>query len=204
MDKKPLTERQQEILDYIQDYTATQGFAPSIRDICDYFDISSTRGVHRHLETLEEKGYLKRASTPRSIKIIQESISDAFSRTVELPMLGFIAAGAPIEAIEQQETMAVPAALVGKRPCYVLRVKGNSMIEDHILNGDFIVVERCETADNGEVVVALINNRSEATLKRLYREKDRIRLQPANSEHKPIYVKDIAIQGKVKGLFRRF
>jgi repressor LexA len=204
MDKKPLTERQQEILDYIQDYTAAKGFAPSIREICNFFDISSTRGVHRHLETLEEKGRLKRESTPRSIKIIQDGISDAFSKTVELPMLGFIAAGAPIEVMEQQETMDVPSALVGKKPCYVLKVKGNSMIEDHILNGDFIVIEKCETADDGEVVVALINNRSEATLKRLYREKSRIRLQPANSELKPIYVKDIAIQGKVRGLFRKF
>jgi len=201
--KKPLTERQQEILDFVQSYTDNKGFAPSIREICEYFDISSTRGVHRHLETLEEKGYLKRESTPRSMKIIQ-SAADAFSKTVELPMLGLIAAGAPIEVMEHRETMEVPAALVGKRPCYVLKVKGNSMIEDHILNGDFIVVESCETADDGEVVVALINNRSEATLKRLYREKDRVRLQPANSEHKPIYVKDIAIQGKVRGLFRRF
>lgn len=203
MEKKPLTERQQEILSYVQDYSAKRGYAPSIRDICGHFGISSTRGVHRHLETLEEKGYMKRASTPRSIKIIQD-ISDAFANTVELPMLGFIAAGAPIEVMEHQETISVPQTLVGKRPCYVLRVKGNSMIEDHILNGDFIVVEKCDDADNGEVVVALINNRSEATLKRIYKEKGRIRLQPANSELKPIYVKDVAVQGRVRGLFRRF
>jgi repressor LexA len=99
--------------------------------------------------------------------------------------------------------MEVPAALVGKRPCYILQVKGNSMVEDHILNGDFIVVEKRETADDGEVVVALIN-RTSATLKRIYREKERVRLEPANSKMKPIYVKDIAIQGTVKGLFRKF
>jgi repressor LexA len=203
MEKEPLTDRQREILDFVESFIAAKGFAPSIREICDRFEISSTRGVHRHLETLEKKGYLKRASTARSIKIIQDA-ADAFSNVVELPMLGFIAAGAPIEVVEQRETIGVPATLIGKRPCYVLRVKGNSMIEDHILNGDFIVVEKCDTADNGEVVVALINNRTEATLKRVYKEKDRIRLQPANSEMKPIYVRDIAIQGKVRGLFRRF
>lgn len=105
--------------------------------------------------------------------------------------------------IEHREEMAVPTALVGRKPCYILQVKGNSMIEDHILNGDFVVIEKCETADDGEVVVALIN-RSEATLKRLYRETDRVRLEPANSTMKPIYVKDVAIQGKVRGLFRKF
>ena len=203
MEKKPLTERQKEILSYVQEYSAKEGYSPSIREICDRFGVSSTRGIHRHLETLEDKGYVKRASTPRSIKIIN-NMAEAFSQAVELPMLGFIAAGAPIEVLEQRETISVPRELVGQRPCYVLKVKGNSMIEDHILNGDFIIVERSDTADDGEVVVALVNNRSEATLKRIYREKGRIRLQPANSEHKPIYVKDVAIQGRVRGLFRRF
>ena len=127
-------------------------------------------------------------------------------KTTTLPFLGYIAAGAPIEVIESArggEEMEVPSSLVGRKPCYILRVKGNSMIEDHILNGDFIVVEKCETANDGEVVVALIN-RSEATLKRLYREPGRVRLEPANSTMKPIYVKDVAIQGKVRGLFRKF
>ncbi len=203
MEREPLTERQREILNFVEGFIAAKGFAPSIREICDRFGISSTRGVHRHLETLEDKGYLRRQSTARSIKVIDQ-MARAFHDAVELPMLGLIAAGAPIEVMEQKETISVPASLVGKRPCYVLQVKGNSMIEDHILNGDFIVVEQCDTADNGEVVVALINNRTEATLKRVYREKDRVRLQPANSEMKPIYVRDIAIQGKVRGLFRKF
>jgi len=125
------------------------------------------------------------------------------SQTVALPFLGFIAAGAPIDVVEQHEEIDVPASLVTRRPCYVLQVKGNSMIEDHILSGDFIVVEKADTADDGEVVVALIDGTS-ATLKRMYREKNRIRLEPANSAMKPIYVKDVAIQGKVKGLFRKF
>ena len=197
-----LTKRQKQIYEFVVNYLNEKGFSPSIREICKVFRMASTRGVHRHLETLEKKGYLQRESTARSIKILHERI-EAFARTVALPFFGYIAAGAPIEVVEQQETMEVPATLVGRKPCYILQVKGNSMIEDHILNGDFIVVERCETADDGEVVVALINKES-ATLKRLYREKDHIRLEPANSKMKPIYVKDVAIQGKVRGLFRRF
>jgi len=197
-----LTDRQKEIYDFVTHHFKEKGFSPSIREICKAFRIASTRGVHRHLETLEKKGYLQRESTARSIKILHERI-EAFARTAALPFFGYIAAGAPIEVIEQRETMEVPATLVGRKPCYILQVKGNSMIEDHILNGDFIVVEKCETADDGEVVVALINKEA-ATLKRLYREKARIRLEPANSAMKPIYVKDVAIQGKVRGLFRKF
>ena len=124
-------------------------------------------------------------------------------KSIILPFYGYIAAGAPIEVCEQSEEVEVPATLVGRRPCYVLQVKGNSMIEDHILSGDLIVVERCETADDGDVVVALVN-REAATLKRIYREKDRVRLEPANSTMKPIFVKDVAIQGTVRGLFRNF
>ena len=195
-------ERQQKILDFVTEHIDQKGFAPSIREISKAMGFSSPRAAQKHLEALEEAGYLQRSSTARSIKILREQ-AEAFARTVALPFLGYIAAGAPIEVIEQREEMAVPAALVGRKPCYILQVKGNSMIEDHILNGDFIVVERCETADDGEVVVALINKES-ATLKRMYREKDQVRLEPANSSMKPIYVKDIAIQGKVRGLFRKF
>ena len=197
-----LSERQNKILQFVTEHISEKGFAPSIREICKAIGFSSPRSAQKHLEALEEAGYLQRSSTARSIKVLHEKL-ESFARTVALPFLGYIAAGAPIEVIEQREEMAVPAALVGRKPCYILKVKGNSMIEDHILNGDFIVVEKCETADDGEVVVALIN-RSAATLKRLYREKDRVRLEPANSAMKPIYVKDVAIQGKVRGLFRKF
>lgn len=197
-----ITFRQQEIYDFLVGYNKEKGFFPSIREICQAFNLTSTRGVHRHLEALEEKGYLQRESTARSIKIMHEQM-DNLGRTMVLPFFGYISAGLPIEVLDHKETMEVPSELVGRRPCYILQVKGNSMIEDHILSGDFIVVERCESADDGEVVVALIN-RAEATLKRLYREKNRVRLEPANSTMKPIYVKDVAIQGKVRGLFRRF
>jgi repressor LexA len=197
-----LSERQSQVLRFVTDHINEKGFAPSIREIGKAMGFSSPRAAQKHLEALEAEGYLQRQSTARSIKLLHAQV-EAFARTVALPFYGYIAAGAPIEVIEQRETMEVPAALTGRKPCYILQVKGNSMIEDHILNGDFIVVEKCETADDGEVVVALINRES-ATLKRLYREKDRIRLEPANSNMKPIYVKDVAIQGKVRGLFRKF
>jgi len=194
-----LSEKQKKILDYVTAHITDKGFAPSIREICQAMGFASPRAAQKHLETLEAAGYLSRESKARGIKVFAlEKIP-----VVSLPFFGYIAAGAPIEVCEQQETMDVPATLVGRKPCYILQVKGNSMIEDHILSGDFIIVEKCETADDGEVVVALIN-RSAATLKRLYREKNRVRLEPANSSLKPIYVKDVAIQGKVRGLFRKF
>lgn len=195
-------EKHQKILGYITEHIVERGFPPSIREICKAFNFSSPRTGQKYLEALEAEGYIKRESKPRGIKIL----SGLSFKTISLPFLGYIAAGAPIEVIESArggEEMDVPSSLVGRKPCYILRVKGNSMIEDHILNGDFIVVEKCETANDGEVVVALIN-RSEATLKRLYREPGRVRLEPANSTMKPIYVKDVAIQGKVRGLFRKF
>ena len=194
-----LNQKQQEVFDYVKKYIDDRGFPPSIREVCRAAGFSSPRAGQKYLEALEAQGYIQRENTPRGIKLLA-GISD---KGTLLPFFGFIAAGAPIEVVERHETMEVPSALVGRKPCYILQVKGNSMIEDHILNGDFIVVERCETADDGEVVVALIN-RSEATLKRLYREPDRVRLEPANSTMKPIYVKDVAIQGKVRGLFRKF
>jgi repressor LexA len=195
-----LSEKQNKILQFVTKHITEKGFAPSLREICQAMGFASPRAAQKHLEMLEEAGYLARESKARGIKVF--SISSMPSIT--LPFLGYIAAGAAIEVVEQKEEMAVPMALVGRKPCYILQVKGNSMIEDHILNGDFIVVEKRETADDGEVVVALINNRSEATLKRLYREKNRIRLEPANSKMKPIYVRDVAIQGTVRGLFRKF
>jgi repressor LexA len=192
--------KHEQILSYIKEYITDKGFPPSIREICKAFGFASPRAGQKYLEALEEQGLIKREKKSRGIKLLSGL---NFTQTVTLPFFGFIAAGSPIEVLDHKEEMDVPASLVGRRPCYILQVKGNSMVEDHILNGDFIVVERCETADDGEVVVALINRES-ATLKRFYREKNRVRLEPANSAMKPIYVKDIAIQGKVRGLFRKF
>lgn len=192
--------KHEEILAYLKEYITDKGFPPSIREICKAFGFASPRAGQKYLEALEEQGFIKREKKSRGIKLLSGL---NFTQTVTLPFFGFIAAGAPIEVINQKEEMDVPVSLVGRKPCYVLQVKGNSMIEDHIVNGDFIVVEKCDTADDGEVVVALINRES-ATLKRIYREKSRVRLEPANSTMKPIYVKDVAIQGKVRGLFRKF
>lgn len=196
-----VTEKQKKVFEFLKDHIREKGFPPSIREICKAFKFSSPRAGQKYLEALEEAGLIGRERKSRGIKVF--SLGGPDMSTITLPLLGYIAAGAPIEVMEQQEEMEVPATLVGRKPCYILQVKGDSMVEDHILNGDFIVVERCQTADNGEVVVALINNES-ATLKRMYREKDRVRLQPANSSMKPIYVKDVAVQGKVRGLFRKF
>jgi repressor LexA len=194
-----INDKHNQILEYVRSHIIEKGFAPSIREICKKFGFSSPRSGQKYLESLEEQGLIKRAGVSRGIKIL----SDLHTQTSTLPFLGYIAAGMPIEVMEQQEEIEVPRALVSKRPCYVLQVKGNSMIDDHIVNGDFIVVEKADTADDGEVVVALVGGNS-ATLKRMYREKNRVRLEPANSTMKPIYVKDIAIQGRVKGLFRKF
>ncbi|MFA5887045.1 MAG: transcriptional repressor LexA [Patescibacteria group bacterium] len=198
-----INNQQQRILDFIKTFIGDNGFPPSIREICKAFHYSSPRAGQKYLEALEKQGYIERGGKSRGIKILSGLDNLLNSKIVTLPFLGFIAAGSPLEVIEQKEEIDVPTTLVGRKPCYVLQVKGNSMIEDHILSGDFIVVEKCESADDGEVVVALINN-SSATLKRIYREKTRVRLEPANSSMKPIFVKDVAVQGKVRGLFRKF
>jgi repressor LexA len=195
-----LNQKQKEVYDYVEKYINDKGFPPSIREVCKAAGFASPRAGQKYLEALEEQGYIQRENTPRGIKLLAGATT---VKGVVLPFYGYVAAGAPIEVCDTQEEVEVPATLVGRRPCYVLQVKGNSMIEDHILSGDLIVIEKCETADDGDVVVALVNN-SAATLKRIYREKTRVRLEPANSTMKPIFVKDVAIQGKVRGLFRKF
>lgn len=199
-----LTKRQKEILDFINDYLDKHGFSPSYMEIASYLGISSPATVHQHIKALEEKGYLKpfqnqkRALEP----IILSSLRDTIA--IDLPLVGLIAAGEPIEAVEQKETMAIPADFVtNAENSYILRVKGQSMIDEGIWDGDYVIVERSHSPKNGEVVVALLNN-AYATLKKFYREKDRIRLQPANPQMKPIYSKDPLIQGIVRAVIRKF
>jgi len=206
--KSNLNEKEQRVLEFIKDYVQENGFPPSVRDICKEFDFASPRSGQKYLEALESAGYLEKSNKSRGLKLLSlfGTKEPLMSSVISLPILGRIAAGAPLDLIEQTgetEMLSVPKNLVGRKPCYVLQVKGDSMIDDHIMNGDFIVIEENKTAENGQVVVALINN-NEATLKRFYREPSRIRLQPANSTMKPIYVKDVAIQGVVRGLFRKF
>ena len=199
-----LTKKQTEILAYIRGYIADNGYAPSYREIADHFGLSSPATVHQHVKTLTEKGVIAVGDEgeARSIELVQEMPTDRFA--IVLPLAGLITAGAPIEAVEENETMAVPSSfVVDGTNSYVLRVKGRSMIEDGIYDGDFVVVERNPSPKNGEVVVALLDN-AYATLKRFYREPNRIRLQPANSTMDPIFVKDCIIQGVVRAVIRKF
>ena len=199
----PLTKRQREILDYLQDFIQQHGYAPSLEEIGRRFGLSSLATVHKHLTNLQEKGFIKRAwNRSRSVEMIPTNTN---GRSVELPLLGYVAAGLPIEAIASTETIAVPEDLVGRRDNYVLRVKGNSMIDEQICDGDLVIVEDRKTAQNGETVVALLGG-SDVTLKKLYRENGRIRLQPANPTMQPIFAEadQVQVQGVVVGVMRKY
>jgi repressor LexA len=201
----PLTKRQREILNYLASYTEQNGYAPSFEEIAESFKYSSLATVHEHLSNLERKGYIKRSyNESRAIEILP---SEATPHALELPILGSVAAGLPIEAAEQGDTLTVPDSFVRRGGShYVLRVRGNSMIDEQIRDGDFVVVNERRSADNGEMVIALMNG-SSATVKKFYRERDgRIRLQPANEMMPPMYVheNDISIQGIVVGVLRRY
>ena len=200
---QPLTKRQREILDYLNDFIQQHGYAPSLEEIGRRFNLSSLATVHKHLTNLQEKGFIRRAwNRSRSVEVIEARTQ---VRAVELPMLGYVAAGSPIEAVPSQETIAVPEAFAGKRDSYVLRVRGNSMIDEQIRDGDFVIIEDRRTAADGETVVALVGG-SDVTLKKLYRERDRIRLQPANPTMEPIYVAadQVQVQGVVVGIMRKY
>lgn len=199
-----LTKKQKEILDFMVEFVNLNGYAPSYREIAEHFHLSSVATVHEHIKALEDKGHVRAADgRARATQLVAEEIPDAGRQAVELPLVGLIAAGEPIEAIEERETIAVPADLVRDRTAFVLKVRGDSMIEDGILDGDFVVIERNYSPRNGDVVVALLDN-AYATLKRYYREANRIRLQPANRRLKPLFSKNPAIQGVVRGVYRRY
>lgn len=200
----PLTKRQAQILEYIGDFIEQNNYAPSYREIGQHFGLSSTATIAEHIESLKIKGYLDHSDNlARSIQIAEDIEEENESKGwFQVPLYGMIAAGKPIEAIQTSETIDIPRDMMG-RNVYALRVKGESMIEDGIMSGDYIVVEHTKTARNGDIVVALVD-RDQVTLKRFYKEKDRIRLQPANSTMNPIYLTQVAIQGKVKGLIRKF
>jgi repressor LexA len=201
----PLTKRQREILSFLTAYTDERGYAPSFEEIASRFNYNSLATVHEHLTNLERKGYIRRAfNESRAIEILP---SDVYQRSVELPLLGLVAAGSPIEALTHNETIAVPDTFLRRSGShYVLRVRGESMIGDHIEDGDYVVVNERQAADNGEMVIALVDNAA-ATVKRYYRERDgRIRLQPANENMTPLIVHedDVRIQGIVVGVLRRY
>ena len=206
-----LTERQRDILNFIRDFQKERGVAPTHREICDHFGLSSYGTVYKHLSLLEKKGLIRRDwNQKRGVEVVEEKEEkrepkrDERSSARELPLFGYIAAGRPIDVDVSDELITVPEHLTTRGENYVLKVRGDSMVDDGILDGDLVIVSRRERADNGEMVVANVNG--EVTLKRLYREGERVRLQPANSMMHPIYAaaRDVSVQGVVVGLMRRF
>jgi len=198
-----LTKRQKEILDYIEQSIAKNGYAPTLEEIGERFELRSMATVHKHLSNLETKGLIRRKwNHSRAIEVTDDRRKAA---AVSIPLLGRVAAGRPIEAIEGNDTIEVPASLLRKRDSYALRVSGDSMMDEGILDGDIILVEERPDPRSGEVVVATVDG--EATVKRFYREKNgSVRLQPSNAAFKPIVVADgnLQIRGAVVGLVRRY
>lgn len=208
---KALTRRQKDVLEIIETTIRERGIPPSMREVTAQLHLASAAGVHKHIKALVKKGYLiKDDFLSRSLRLTHGDPAAGGAATaplVELPLVGYVAAGRPIEAVEHhEEYFTVPRDLLGARSRrhFILKVRGDSMVEEAILDGDYVIVEERETAQNGEVVVALING--EATLKRFYRENGRVRLQPANSAMAPIIVQgqDLRVQGVVVGVWRKY
>lgn len=199
-----ITQKQQEILDYIKDEILKKGYPPTVREICETVRLKSTSSVHSHLETLEKNGYIRRDPTkPRAIEICDDSFQMVRTEMVSIPIIGNVAAGQPILAEENVEDyFPVPADVVPKGESFILNVRGESMVNAGILNGDKVFVNVCSTANNGDIVVALIED--SATVKTFYRESGHIRLQPENDSMDPIIVDDCQILGKVYGVLRFF
>lgn len=201
-----LYKRQRQIIEFIQQYIQTSGSAPTLRQIADAIGVSSLATVHEHLASLEHKGVIKRkAGKTRAIELVDKTIDFTTEKAVEVPILGYIAAGKPIEPhTDPHARMTIgPSFVSGTKRVYVLQVRGESMIEEQIRDGDYVVVEETSEARNGQIVVALLDN-GMATLKRFFKEATRIRLEPANSTMSPIFVKNVTIQGKVVGLIRKY
>lgn len=200
-----LYKRQKQILDFISQYVQKNGYSPTLQQIADALGVSSLATVHEHLNAMVKKKVIKKfEGAVRGIEIIDKKLGE-ITQGVELPILGFIAAGLPIEPYTDPgaTTCVAPGMLSGKKRAFVLQVKGESMIEEGILDGDFVVIEEQDEAKNGDIVVALLEN-GLATLKRYYKEATRIRLEPANSKMQPIYATDVRVQGKCVGVVRRF
>lgn len=201
-----LYKRQKQILDYINENISKYSCAPTLTEIAAHLGLSSLATVHEHLAVLEKKGLIRRyRGAVRGIEVVGSEIMSAVSNMIELPVLGFIACGAPLEPYtDPNATLSVAGGLVGSGyKSYVLQAKGDSMIDDGILNGDYLVIKEQREANNGDIVVAVLKN-GFATLKRYYKELNRIRLQPANSTMSPMYVTDVEIRGKVIQVIRQF
>ncbi|MEY8377529.1 transcriptional repressor LexA [Lachnospiraceae bacterium 56-18] len=204
MGQGKISPKQKEILEYIKSQILERGFPPAVRDICEAVHLKSTSSVHSHLETLEKNGYIRRDPTkPRAIEILDDSFNFMRREMVNVPIIGRVAAGEPILAEQNIENyFPIPMEYMPNSQTFILKVKGESMINAGILNGDFVLVEQRATAHNGEMVVALIEDG--ATVKTFYKEDGYIRLQPENDTMDPIIVTDLQILGKVIGIFRFF
>ena len=197
-----ISAKQQEILEYIKSQILERGFPPAVRDICEAVHLKSTSSVHSHLETLEKNGYIRRAPTkPRAIEILDDSFNFTRREMVNVPIVGRVAAGEPLLAEQNiEEYFPIPMDFMPNKQTFMLKVKGESMINAGILDGDYVLVEERKTAHNGEMIVALVDDG--ATVKRFYKEEGIIRLQPENDTMEPIIVPDCTILGKVIGVFR--
>lgn len=196
--------RQKAVLNFISQYMQKFGYAPTLSEVCDGLGLRSPATVHEHIDNLVKKGILKKTEgVQKGIEFVDQKIA-GWVGGIEVPLLGYIAAGQPIEVLESStETLMVPPDMIGSRHTFVLQVKGNSMIDASIQDGDYVVVEQQETAENGEIVVALLNDNF-ATLKRYYKEDDHVRLEPANSAMNPIISKNVLVQGRVVGIIRKY
>lgn len=214
-----LKEREQKILDYMREEIRKKGYPPTVREICSALNIKSTSTAHKDISNLVKAGYIKKdPSKPRALMLVEADTSDqttyetgnddgvSHTEVIDIPVVGRIAAGTPILAEQNiEDSFPVPARFVGTNPNFMLTVRGESMIEAGIMDGDYILVEQQNTARNGDIVVAMVDGfESEATVKTFYREEDHIRLQPENSTMSPIIVNDVKILGKVRGVFRYF
>lgn len=200
-----LTERQRDILKFIRDFKRREGVSPTHREICEAFGFSSYGTVYKHLSLLQKKGLIRRDwNQKRGVELVEDPASSAEGLIRQLPFFGTIAAGQPLEVMPSEETIPVPAQLTARGENFVLKVRGDSMIDDGIHDGDLVIIAPQNRAENGDMVVAMVLG--EVTLKRFYRERSRIRLQPANSMMEPIFAapEDVTIQGRVVGLMRRF
>jgi len=201
-----LYKRQRQILDYITNSIDKYGYAPTLTEIAEYLGLSSLATVHEHLAVLEKKGLIRRyRGAVRGIEVISDDNPQIMDNFVELPIMGLIACGQPLEPYnDPNATLAVSAGVVKKgQKSYVLQAKGDSMIDEGILNGDYLVIQEQNEAHDGDIVVAVLKN-GFATLKKFYREANRIRLQPANSTMSPMYVTEVEIKGKVISVIRQF
>ena len=202
-----LTKKKKQILDFIQNFREGKGYFPTLEEIRKHFRLSSLSTVHQHLSELEELGLVERGyGKARDMKVTPESYTESINdaAAIQLHIAGLITAGYPIEAVEDRtETLTVPRHMIDNKNAYVLKVKGDSMIESLIADGDFVVVQKQDYAQDGDIVVALLEDGT-ATLKEFHKEKNYVRLQPRNKNYKPIHVRNVVIQGRVLGIIRKF